>query len=232
MAKALRAEVVELDPDDTQATSRAEFAYAHLLDGIRRQILKPGERVREDEVSKRLGISRTPVRQALQRLETRGLLQQAPGRGLVVTELDRQRLTELYAVRELLEGAAARLAAQHASESDIAIMRDRLREFRSAAPDPEKLALVNRLFHAAVHHAAHNRYLMQSLDDLRDTLALLTGTTFSIKGRWKTELAENLAVVDAIERRDADRAEAAARHNMREAQKLRMLMLFSVPVGN
>ena len=157
MAKALRADVVELDPDDTQATSRAEFAYAHLLDGIRRQILKPGERVREDEVSKRLGISRTPVRQALQRLETRGLLQQAPGRGLVVTELDRQRLTELYAVRELLEGAAARLAAQHASESEIAIMRDRLREFRSAAPDPEKLARVNRLSHATVHHAAHNR---------------------------------------------------------------------------
>lgn len=230
MARDVRAEVLDLDGDDTPSTSRAEFAYAHLLEAIRRKTLRPGERVREDEISKRLGISRTPVRQALQRLETRGLLQQAPGRGLVVTELDRQRLTELYAVRELLEGAAARLAAQHASASDIAIMRDRLREFRLAAPDADKLARVNRLFHAAVHDAAHNRFLTQSLDDFGDTLALLTGTTFSIKGRWKTELAENVAVVDAIERRDADGAEAAARHNMREAQKLRMLMLFSVPV--
>jgi len=231
MARAVRADVLDLDADDAPATSRAEFAYGQLLDAIRQQVLKPGERVREDEISKRLGISRTPVRQALQRLETRGLLQQAPGRGLVVTELDRQRLTELYAVRELLEGAAARLAAQHASPSDIAIMRDRLREFRAVAPDAERLARVNRLFHAAVHEAAHNRYLMQSLDDFRDTLALLRGTTFSIRGRWKTELAENQAVVDAIEGRDADRAEVAARHNMREAQKLRMQMLFSVPVG-
>ena len=70
-----------------------------------------------------LGISRTPVRQALHKLQTRGLLRQAPGRGLLVAELDRQQVVELYAMRELLEGAAARLAAQHAGPSDIVAMR-------------------------------------------------------------------------------------------------------------
>ena len=105
-----------------------------LLDAIHEQTLKPGERVREDEVSRMLGISRTPVRQALQKLQTRGLLRQAPGRGLVVAELDRQQVVELYAMRELLEGAAARLAAQHAGSSDIVAMRHVLQEFRRPLP--------------------------------------------------------------------------------------------------
>jgi DNA-binding GntR family transcriptional regulator len=210
-----------------EGTSRAEFAYKMLLDAIREQQLKPGERVREDEVSKMLGISRTPVRQALHRLQTRGLLQQAPGRGLLVAELSRQQVVELYAMRELMEGAAARLAAQHAGPSDIIAMRRVLEEFRKAAPNARKLARINRLFHATIHEAAHNRYLRQSLNDFSDTLALLQGTTFSLKGRWKLELVENNELVDAIERRDAAAAEAIARQNMRNALEVRLRMILA-----
>jgi DNA-binding GntR family transcriptional regulator len=213
--------------EEFEGTSRAEYAYKMLLDAIRDQTLKPGERVREDEVSRMLGISRTPVRQALHKLQTRGLLRQAPGRGLLVSELDRQQVVELYAMRELLEGAAARLAAQHAGPSDISAMRRVLQEFRKAAPEARSLARINRLFHATIHEAAHNRYLSQSLDDFSDTLALLRGTTFTLKGRWKGELAENVELVDAIERRDAEAAEAAARQNMRSALDARLRMLFA-----
>jgi DNA-binding GntR family transcriptional regulator len=213
--------------DEFDGTSRAEYAYKMLLDAIRDQKFKPGERVREDDVSKMLGISRTPVRQALHKLQTRGLLRQAPGRGLLVAELDRQRVVELYAMRELLEGAAARLAAQHAGPSDIAAMRRVLHEFRKAAPEARSLARINRLFHATIHEAAHNRYLSQSLDDFSDTLALLRGTTFTLKGRWKGELAENIQLVDAIERRDAEAAEEAARQNMRSELEARLRMLFA-----
>jgi DNA-binding GntR family transcriptional regulator len=130
-------------------------------------------------------------------------------------------------MRELLEGAAARLAAQHAGPSDIAAMRRVLQEFARAAPDARSLARINRIFHATVHEAAHNRYLSQSLDDFSDTLALLRGTTFSLKGRWRAELAENTELVDAIERRDAEAAEAAARQNMRNALDARLRMLFA-----
>lgn len=207
-------------------TSRAEYAYQMLLDAIREQRVEPGERVREEDVSRMLGISRTPVRQAMHRLQTRGLLVQASGRGLLVAELGRPQVIELYAMRELLEGAAARLAAQHAGPSDIIAMRHVLEEFRKAAPNPRKLARINRMFHATIHEAAHNRYLSQSLDDFSDTLALLRGTTFSLKGRWKGELAENVELVDAIERRDSDAAETAARKNMRTALDVRLRMLF------
>ena len=212
---------------ETEGTSRAEYAYKMLLDAIHEQQLKPGERVREDEVSRMLGISRTPVRQALHRLQTRGLLEQASGRGLLVAALTRQQVVELYAMRELMEGAAARLAAQHAGPSDIIAMRRVLDEFRKAAPEARKLARINRLFHATIHEAAHNRYLSQSLDGFSDTLALLQGTTFSLKGRWKSELAENTELVDAIERRDADSAEKAARENMRNALGVRLRMMFA-----
>ncbi|MGE0765277.1 MAG: GntR family transcriptional regulator [Hyphomicrobiaceae bacterium] len=209
-------------------TSRAEFAYGMLLDAIREQKIAPGERVREQEISRMLGISRTPVRQAMHRLQTRGLLVQAPGRGLIVAELGRQQVVELYAMRELLEGAAARLAAQHAGPGDIIAMRRVLDEFRRMAPEPRQLARINRRFHASIHEAAHNRYLSQSLDDFSDTLALLRGTTFSIRGRWKNELAENVELVDAIERRDCDAAERVARQNMRTALEVRLRMLFGM----
>lgn len=213
--------------DDFEGTSRAEYAYRMLLDAIRDQTLEPGERVREDEMSRLLGISRTPVRQALQKLQTRGLLRQAPGRGLIVTELDRQAVVELYAMREVLEGEAARLAAQHAGPADIAAMRRVLQDFARASPDARALARINRIFHATIHEAAHNRYFSQSLDEFSDTLALLRGTTFSLKGRWKAELAENTELVDAIERRDAGAAETAARQNMRNALDARLRMLFA-----
>jgi DNA-binding GntR family transcriptional regulator len=212
---------------ELEGTSRAEYAYKMLLDAIHEQRLKPGERVREDEVSRMLGISRTPVRQALHRLQTRGLLEQAPARGLLVAALNRQQVVELYAMRELMEGAAARLAAQHASPSDIIAMRRVLDEFRKAAPEARKLARINRLFHATIHEAAHNRYLSQSLDDFSDTLALLQGTTFSLKGRWKVEFAENTELVNAIERRDAESAESVARLNMRNALDARLRMMFA-----
>ena len=207
-------------------TSRAEFAYRQLLDAIHNKVFQQGDRIREEEIASNYGISRTPVRQALQRLQTRGLLDYAPSRGLIVAELSRQQILELYAVRELLEGAAARLAAQHAGPTDIAAMRSLLEDFRAAAPNPEKLARINRMLHDAIYEAAHNRYLNQSLNDLSDTLALLKGTTFSVDMRWKSADAENTLIVDAIAARDADAAEKAARAHIREAQKVRLRLLF------
>lgn len=215
----------DVEMPDFRNTSRAEFAYKKLLAAIREQILLPGDRIREDEIAKQLRISRTPLRQALHQLQTRGLLQHAPGRGLIVTELGRQQIIDLYATREVLEGAAARMAALRAGPADIASMRAVLAAFSKAAPDAGKLSRINHVFHATVHEAAHNSYLSETLNNFNDTLALLRGTTFTIKGRWRHELAENCEVVDAIERRDADAAEQAARGNIREALKVRLKVL-------
>src|SRR3546814_4510444 len=98
--------------------SRGEIAYVRLKESIQTGELKPGQRIREIEMADRLRMSRTPVREALRRLEADGLLTFAPYRGMVIAELDHQAVMELYQMREVLEGTAAGLAARHASEAE------------------------------------------------------------------------------------------------------------------
>jgi DNA-binding GntR family transcriptional regulator len=152
------------------------------------------------------------------------LLDVRAGRGLGVVELSRAQVLELYAMRELMEGGAARLAAQHATVSEVSFMRHLLAEFRGIR-DPSRLAAMNRAFHRAIGEAAHNRYMLQSLADLEEALALLHGTTFSIKGRPESSSAEHRAIVEAIAEGDADAAEQEARKHIRKAQELRLQML-------
>ena len=94
---------------------RGEFAYAQLRADIRGGKLMPGDRLRETEIADRLNVSRTPVREALKRLESEGLVVFSQPRGMTVAELAPGQVLELYAMREVLEGAAARFAAEHAS---------------------------------------------------------------------------------------------------------------------
>src|SRR5882724_6928753 len=111
-----------IDDEALRTRSRAEFVYESLRYAIWDGRIKKGERVREEEIARHLGVSRTPVREALQRLQQRGLLVVGGGRGLVVAELSQHQVIELYAMRQVLEGSAARFAAQRASEPEVAIL--------------------------------------------------------------------------------------------------------------
>ena len=205
--------------------SRAEWASASLRDAIREGRHGGGSRIREGEVVRALGVSPTPVREALARQQARGLLEMAPG-GLVVAELTRPQTIELYAMREILEGSAARFAAQHASPGEIGSLHMLALAFAEASEEPERLAVLNRDFHEAVVQAAHNRYLTRTLDELHDSLALLPGTTFAMPGRPAEAVAEHGRILDAIERRDPEAAEQAAREHIRRALETRLSMLF------
>src|SRR5262249_59008431 len=107
--------------------SLSESAYLSLRQAIHSGRFRPGDRIREAEIALWLGISRTPVRDALQRLEGDGLVTAAPRRGLVVTQIEPGQVAELYAVREVLEGLAGRLAAQPASAAGVDAAHDRPR---------------------------------------------------------------------------------------------------------
>jgi len=205
--------------------SRAELAYQRLLRSILEGALKPGHRVREADIAEQLDISRTPVREALRRLETEGLLTTAAYRGLVVASLDYQAVMELYQMREVLEGTAAGLAARHASEAEIVALREILSAEHELPKDPASHAEQNRRFHNAIYHAAHNRYLLKSLNSFRDAMALLGPTTFSVPGRPTTALEEHGEILDAIQRRDPEAAERCARAHIRMAQQARLKLL-------
>lgn len=201
--------------------SRADFVYDSLRDAVSDGRIAPGERVREEEVARNLGVSRTPVREALQRLQQRGLLVLGAGRGLVVAHLSQQQVIELYAMRQILEGSAARFAATHATPDEIAILYQLQEELKAAEGDPLLHTNLNRQFHQAIYEAAHNRYLMQTLDSLLDSFALLRNTTFRLPHRQRDSHDERRRIIAAIEKRDPDLAEKEAREHILQAQRLR-----------
>ena len=196
-------------------------AYTLILEAIDRGIYRPGDRLVESELADRFGVSRTPVREALQRLETQSMLAR-DGRSLIVASLDHNQLAELYVVRAELEGLAARLAAQHASEEEIRVLRAMVEEDRRLLGDPGALARANRRFHKQIHLASHNRYLVQQLDLVHRSMALLASTSLAAEGRDAAALAEHEAIIKAIAARDGDAAYDALRTHISRAFETRL----------
>jgi DNA-binding GntR family transcriptional regulator len=205
--------------------SLPDFVYGKLRSAIRNQELKPGDRLREVELAERLGVSRTPVREALKRLEADGLTQVAPPRGFVVTELTHRRVMELYAMREILAGVAARLAAEQASPMEIQTLQELVAQ-QGTAKEAIAAARLNDRLREAITSAAHNEFLTRATNSLNDALELLGTTTYSMPGRIETGWKENKRIVEAIARRNGAGAEEAARLHVRNAAKLRVQMLF------
>ena len=209
------------DPD----SSRGEWAYGRLKMEIANGTMGPGSRVRENEIAERLSISRTPVREALRRLEAEGLIVHVPHQGAIIAELDHQAVIELYDMRETLEGTAARYAARHASEAEIQDLAELVESEQENVGDFRALAQLNRAFHMALYRAGHNRYLLKALVSLSDAMILLGGTTLAVPNRFPVAHAEHQAIVRAIAERDPDRAEVAARSHIRNAQRARLKLL-------
>ena len=188
-------------------------AYALILEAIDVGLYRPGDRLVESELAERFGVSRTPIREALQRLETQSLLTR-DGRSLIVASLDHNQMAELYVVRTELEGLAARLAARHASEEEITVLREMVSEDRALLNDPSALSRANRRVHKMIHLASHNRFLVQQLDLVHRSMALMATTSLAAQGRGEIALAEHKAIVDAIARRDEDAAYKALRDHI------------------
>jgi DNA-binding GntR family transcriptional regulator len=202
-----------------------EAVFRALRRALRSGIYRPGDRLREEEVAQRLKVSRTPVREALGRLAMQGLVEPAGGRGLIVRSLSIAEVLELYAMRELLEGAAARLAAQHASRPEIDALTDLEAEFEKRSSDAPEMARLNLLLHETITRAARNRYLDAALQELQDGIALLGATTFSVAGRPGSAAKEHSEIIAAIAARDPDKAEQSARAHIREALRFRLKLL-------
>ena len=209
-------------PAPRRSGGLAEQAYCAIRDAIQDGRLGPGQRVPELDLTAWLKVSRTPVREALRRLQSEGMLQHAPGGGLSVAQHDLRAVAELYDVRESLEGTAASLAARGADATEIRILQALLDSQRQLPDDPRAHARFNTIFHENIYRAAHNRFLLKSLRSLHDSVALLGHTTFAAPGRIPEALAEHQAIVAAIVRRDETDAEALARHHVRRGYELRL----------
>jgi DNA-binding GntR family transcriptional regulator len=196
-------------------------AYTLILEAIEAGIYKPGDRLVESELAERLGVSRTPVREALQRLETQSMLSR-DGRSLIVASLDHNQLAELYAVRTELEGLAARLAARHATDEEIRVLRGMVEDDRALMDQPRELARANKRFHRQIHLASHNRFLVQQLDLVHRSMALMATTSLAAEGRSEVALAEHDQIVAAIEARDGEAAYQALKTHISRAFETRL----------
>ena len=201
--------------------TQSKDAYSLVLAAIDEGVYLPGNRLVESELAERFGVSRTPVREALQRLETQSVLVR-DGRSMVVSSLDHDQLGELYVVRAELESLAARLAAQHAAPEEVRVLRDMVNQDMELLGQTQELSRANRRFHKQLHLASHNRYLIQQLAMVHRTMALMATTTFAVEGRDATALNEHSTIVKAIEDRDGDAAAAALKAHISMAYQTRL----------
>jgi len=204
---------------DGRATQKD--AYQLILNAIDAGVYRPGDRLVESELADRFGVSRTPIREALQRLETQSLLAR-DGRSLVVASLDHNQMAELYVVRSELEALAARLAARHATAEEIRLLQEMVEDDRKLVDEPAALARTNRRFHRQVHLASHNRYLVQQLDLVYRSMALMATTSLAAEGRSQVALDEHAAVVAAIADGDGEAAYVGLKGHVSRAFEARL----------
>lgn len=205
--------------DEVAATLREE-----IFGGV----LVPGAFIDEASVCERLQISRTPLREALKVLTAEGLLRHEPRRGCFVAEVTQRDLDEIFPVIALLEGRCAWEAARNASDDDLAALEalhDRLAKHARARRINDYYA-TNFAIHEAIIMLADNRWLAQSIGDLRKILKLARQQQLHAPGRLEQSLSEHLAVFAALKARDSDGAEAAMRtHLNRQREALRAVAL-------
>lgn len=208
---------------------RAEHAYQEIRRAIRQRRFRSGDRLREVELAESLGLSRTPVREALSRLQAEGLAAENAQRGFMVIDFDHVMVAELYFMRELLEGAAARLAASSAADAEIDLLHEIHDQYANLVESGSAAALVekNRQFHEALCRCAHNRFLLRTLEPLQDALGLLGESNLVDPVRARVNLNDHAAIVDAIERRDAAAAETRVRAHIRAAHAARIKRMFA-----
>ncbi len=195
-------------------------------EGIFAGKLAPGSFLDEAALCERLGISRTPLREALKVLTAEGLIRHEPRRGCFVNEVTEQDLDEIFPVIALLEGRCAFEAAQSIGEADLATLEVMHHRLESAAREGaiQDYYAVNLAIHEAIIQIAGNRWLTQVIGDLRKILKLARLQQLNAPGRMAQSLAEHLAVFAALRARDAQGAEAAMRtHLLRQREALRDL---------
>lgn len=225
-----RVGVMTQDAPANKGQSLAQRAYEAIRQAIRSRRFRSGDRLVESELAQMLGLSRTPIREALLRLQAQGLAEQHAHRGFSVIEFDHAMLLELYQMREALEGTAARLAAKGADEAQLSWLRSLHTEYAELihSGNASELALKNRQFHEALILCAHNRFLIRIMEPLQDALGLLGESNLSDPARARENITDHESILLALEAGDAERAQAAAVQHVRRAYSARMRRLFDV----
>ncbi len=206
--------------DAAESVSLSYRAYQRLRDMIVTLRLAPGALVNEATLMDDLGLGRTPIREALQRLACEGLVVLRPRRGAFVASLSIVDLQQIFELRRTIEGYAASLAAERATETDLAALEAALAALNTLGPEagPETYITIDRTFHRAVAHAAHNRFLEATLSRMYNLNLRLWYLALDKIGPMREAIDEHRRVLSGIAARDSALAEAAMREHITSFQ--------------
>lgn len=218
MMASQNAPVQSLDQDD--ALPSGDRVYRALRTGILDGTLAPATRLVEVQLASQFEVSRTPVREALKRLAAEGLVALDPVRGMVVREIDSREAEDIYVIREMLDGLVGRLAAERISPAALAKLR-LLTELTQQAADHRSWAAIvqmNISFHEVLYTAAANERLSAIGRSLEESVRRFSSMAFNTPERVCEVIQEHTEIIEALEARDPDRAEAVARWHMVRAR--------------
>lgn len=188
-----------------------------ILETIRESILKgqlkPGEKVAEPELAERFGISRTPIREAFRQLESEGYLTVIPRKGAVVTALSERAVEEFYAIKSILEGYAAQMAAENMSEKDIEKLEQINQKLQELADDGDVKTFfrVHNEFHEVFIRAAGNEKLLELINQLMMKFNRFRLASLSLPGRMEISVKEHEKIIRAFKRKDGAQADSLVR---------------------
>lgn len=196
--------------------------YEMIKRGILQGELQAGQQLVETSLAEWCEVSRTPIREALRRLEQDGLVYRSD-RGMVVRKRSPEEILDIYEVRIVLEATAAKIAAERRTEHEIRLLRSMLQQCDDVpADDPTAMAEANRVFHETVWRASHNESLIDLLQRLGLHLGRYPETTLAHGDRWQVARHEHTEIVDAIERRDGAAGYELALKHFTEARDIRL----------
>jgi DNA-binding GntR family transcriptional regulator len=191
-------------------------AYKELKRIILEYRVPLGGKLNEGELAAALGISRTPVREAINRLEKEGLVQIFPQRGAFVVRFSEKDVFELFLIRENLEGLAARLAAERINEENLVKLESCIQGFQEpfTEKDVQRYAKEDFRFHQTIVAVSDAQRLIKMISTLYDHIRIFRLTTLGLSSRMKTSLAEHRLLIEAFQRRDSEQAEQMMRQHI------------------
>ncbi|MGE5550394.1 MAG: GntR family transcriptional regulator [Bacteroidota bacterium] len=197
-----------------------ELVFEALREAIVKGVLKPGERMMEIQLAEEMGVSRTPVREAIRKLELEGLVAMVPRKGAYVASLSMKDIIEVFEIRGALEGLAAELAAERITEEELEELERYLVRITESI-ETEDLTLmveVDTDFHSQLYRASRNERLSQIINNLREQIQRFRKTSLSVPGRMRRALEEHKKIVEALSSRDGSLARRLAEEHIENAE--------------
>ena len=205
--------------DSKEYSSLSDMVYHHVYQAITEGVYHDGDLLVEMKIAEELGVSRTPVREALKQLERENLVVSLPNRGVMVRGISSEDLADIYTIRALLEGQAAYWAAERISPDQLEQMLEvlELMEIYTRRNDVARLVRLDSKFHGIIYDGCRSNTIGKLLDNIHHVIHTRRMSSYTVEGRAAASLAEHREIYEALNAHDAERAKACAERHIQIA---------------